>query len=287
MWFGAFRGLADEDLAAVIVYLRSRPPVRNPLPATQLPAEVEAGLADPAPLTEPVPLPDLADPLERARYHVRIADCAGCHTSWYSPRIPGFFAGGNPIEREGGTAFSANITSDPSGIPFYDEALFRKAMRTGRVGARVLHGAMPWVVFRNLSDADLDGILRLLRDVVPPTRHEVDNLAPPTDCPACGGRHPLGEHNVEPEFHPVALDPRLAAALEGRYRFADGFEIEVSYAAGKLTAKLDGRDYELFSEDARTFRIRDQPDVIEFRRDAAGRVTGLLSSGVFAADRLP
>ncbi len=288
MWSAAFRNLADEDLAAVIVFLRSLEPVRHPLPATQIPAERAAELETPEPIVEPVPMPDLADPVARARYYVRLADCGGCHTSWYTPRNPGFFAGGNPIDRAGGTIHSANITSDPSGIPYYDEALFREVMRTGRVKARELNGAMPWVVFRHLSDDDLDAIFHLFRDLVPPARHAINNLDPPTDCPICGGRHPLGDRNRPLEFHPVPIDPALAAELAGRYRFEDGFEIVLVLDGGRLMAHVGGGPpHEVFTEDGRSFRVRDEVDVLEFRRDASGRVVGLISSGVFVAERLP
>jgi len=35
MWYDSFRNLSDEDLASVIVYIRSIPPVRNPLKTTK------------------------------------------------------------------------------------------------------------------------------------------------------------------------------------------------------------------------------------------------------------
>jgi mono/diheme cytochrome c family protein len=289
MWYRSFRSLADDDLAAVIVYLRTLAPVRNPLPPTQIPPERAAELEVPEPILEPVPMPDLTDPVARARYYVLLADCGGCHTSWYTPRNPGFFAGGNPIDRAGGTVYSANITRDPSGIPYYDESLFREVMRSGRVRARELNGAMPWVVFRHLSDEDLDAIFRLFRDLVPPARHAINNLDPPTDCVLCGGKHPLGDRNRPLEVRPVTIDPALAAELVGRYRFEDGFEIILGLDGGRLTGRYGDSDkvFELFTEDGRSFRASGEPDVLVVQRDAGGRVVSLLSSGVYVAERLP
>ena len=66
MWYGAFRSLSDEDLASVIVYLHSLPPVRNPA-TTQLPAGREP-LTAPAPIDGPVPVPDLSTPIARGVY---------------------------------------------------------------------------------------------------------------------------------------------------------------------------------------------------------------------------
>jgi mono/diheme cytochrome c family protein len=288
MWSNAFSILADEDLAAVVVYLRSRPAVRNPLPTTRIPPERAAHLRTLPPLVEPVPMPDLEDPVVRARYYVQLADCSGCHTSWYTPRNPGLFAGGNPIDRPGGTVYSANITSDPSGIPYYDAALFREALRTGRVKARELNGAMPWVGFRHLSDDDLDALFHFFRDVVPPARHSINNLDPPSDCRICGGKHPLGDRNVPVEFHPLPLDPAVAAQVVGRYAFADGFPVVFAIEQGRLVARFgEGEAGEVFTEDGLWFHVRGEPDVFQLERDASGKVTGFVASGVDLVSRQP
>jgi hypothetical protein len=47
------------------------------------------------------------------------------------------------------TVASLNLTSDPSGSPHFDEAMFIKAVRSGRVGARPLATVMGWSVLRN------------------------------------------------------------------------------------------------------------------------------------------
>jgi hypothetical protein len=58
---------------------------------------------------------------------------------------------GQIIEGPWGKAATANLTPDPSGIPYYDEALFIRAIRTGAVGPRELSRAMPWLVARNMT----------------------------------------------------------------------------------------------------------------------------------------
>ena len=42
MPYGDFRRIPDEDLAAIVAYLRALPPVRNPLPKTKLPFPLSA-----------------------------------------------------------------------------------------------------------------------------------------------------------------------------------------------------------------------------------------------------
>ena len=89
---------------------------------------------------------------------------------------------------------SANLTPDPTGIPYYDEALFIKAMRTGTVRARELNKTMPWPVLRNLTDEDLAGMFAYLK-TLKPVRHRVDNSEPPTLCPLDGAMHGAGNQN--------------------------------------------------------------------------------------------
>ena len=92
------------------------------------------------------------------------------------------------------TVASANITPDPSGISYYDEALFLEVMRTGSVHARKLSDVMPISVYKNLTDDDLKAIFAYLR-TVKPVKHRVDNSELPTDCKVCKQKHGAGASN--------------------------------------------------------------------------------------------
>ncbi len=197
MGYPAFRHLSDEDLASVIVYVRSLPPVRNSLPKTEIIFPVKYLMrAVPEPLHAPVPPPDFSTPVSRGKYLVTIAACADCHT----PQVKGqpiaglSYAGGMPHKGPWGNLVSANITPDASGISYYDEATFVSAMRTGYVKARKLNQIMPWFSFRNLTDEDLKAIFAYLK-TLPPAKHRVDNSEPPTLCKLCGVPHGAGDRN--------------------------------------------------------------------------------------------
>jgi len=190
-----FRDMSDEDLASVVVFLRSMPAARSHLPPAKIPF-LFARLVQsaPRPLTEPVPPPDTSTPAKRGAYLVRMATCSDCHTplnAKFQP-IPGLaMAGGNPLENG---VNSANITPDPSGIGYYDEALFVQTMRTGSVRARKLNSIMLWWIFRNMTDDDLKAVFAYLR-TIKPVHHIVDNTEPPTQCKICGQKHGLGDRN--------------------------------------------------------------------------------------------
>jgi len=193
-----YRTMPDEDLASVVVYLRSLPPVRNSLPETEIIFPVKYLIRNaPHPITAPVPQPDLSDPVKRGSFLVNLIGCADCHTPIdnHHNRIPGMdFSGGQIIALPSGKVASANLTPDPSGISYYDEALFIKAMRTGNVGARELNDAMPWMILGKMTDQDLAAIFAYLKTLKPVT-HVVDNSLPPTLCPIDAAMHAGGNQN--------------------------------------------------------------------------------------------
>jgi len=67
-------------------------------------------------------------------------------------------------------------------------------IRTGKVGARKLHGVMPWAFYRNMNDEDLKAIFAWLQSQAP-VKHIVDNTEPPTFCRLCRQKHGGGERN--------------------------------------------------------------------------------------------
>ena len=198
MPFAHYRTMPDEDLASVIVYLRSLPPVRNSVPKTEIIFPVKYIMRnDPQPITASISIPDISDPVKHGRFLVNMIGCTDCHTpvdNHHVP-IPGMeFSGGQILAAPWGTVASANLTPDASGISYYDEGLFIKCMRTGTVGARDLNKAMPWSVLRNLTDEDLAAIFAYLK-TLEPIAHRVDNQAPPSLCPLDGTMHGAGNQN--------------------------------------------------------------------------------------------
>jgi hypothetical protein len=192
-----YHEMPDEDLASVIVYLRSLAPIRNELPKTEIRFPVKYLIRSaPQPVTEPVPTPDLSDTVKRGAFLVRMASCADCHTLQVRGRPkPGFeFAGGLILNSPKGPVMAVNITPDPSGISYYDEGLFLEVIRTGHVKARELSPVMPCVIYRNMTDDDLKAIFAYLR-TLKPVKHTIDNSEQPTECKLCGLKHGGGERN--------------------------------------------------------------------------------------------
>jgi len=195
MPYPRFRTMSDEDLASVIVYIRSLRPVRNQLPTTKMPFPLNFQTTNvPQPVTYPVPEADQSTPVARGDYLTRMGTCADCHTPQERGQpIAGLeFAGGVVLNGLAGLVASANITPDPTGISYYDENVFIRAMREGKVGARQLNATMPWWFFGKMTDDDLKSIFAYLR-TLKPVNHRVDNAETPSDCKVCRQKHGFGD----------------------------------------------------------------------------------------------
>jgi mono/diheme cytochrome c family protein len=200
MPYGNFRTMSDEDLASVIVYLRSLEPVRNALPKTEIIFPVKYLIRNvPQPILQPVSAPAPgADPVRRGKYVTEIAGCMHCHTPKddHGQAIPGMdYAGGRVLEGVWGRVAAPNLTSDATGISYYTRETFIQTMRTGTVGGvRELSPVMPWPMFRGMTDEDLSLIFGYLKSVKL-VRHSVDNTEKPTYCRLCRMTHGLGDRN--------------------------------------------------------------------------------------------
>jgi mono/diheme cytochrome c family protein len=191
------RHMSDEDLASLVVYIRSLPPVRNPLPHSEIIFPVRYLIRSaPQPVAEPVSSPDRNDRLRWGEYLITISSCNECHTPQARGATkPGLeYSGGFALDGPWGAVASANITPDATGIGYYDEALFIQAMRTGYVKARKLNSIMPFGEFGALTDDDLKAMFAYVR-TLKPVRHRVDNSLPPTYCKLCQFQHGAGDQN--------------------------------------------------------------------------------------------
>ena len=177
--FFAVGPMSDDDLSAVVSYLRSRPPVRQvngPESWGLIAKAIEGSFA---PRLEPPPAhvaPGPGPSVDRGRYLTTgPAACGTCHTS----RDPLTFAiNGAPLsgsamaEPDGGNPgyefVYPNLTPDPETghITSWDEDTFLKRLHGGRVHAA---SPMPWENYQRMTDDDVRSIYRYLR-TLPPTR---------------------------------------------------------------------------------------------------------------------
>jgi mono/diheme cytochrome c family protein len=195
-----YRHMSDEDVASIIVYLRSLPPARRRQPATQIIFPVRYLMRTvPEPILASVPAPDVSTAERRGAYLATIGACGECHTPQDDRGQPirGLeFSGGFVFDGPWGRVASANLTPDPSGIPYYNVDLFKEVLRTGYVKARRVNQIMPWHAFGGMTDDDLSAIFAYLT-TLPPVVHRVTNAedVPPTFCRLCRHTHGYGDRN--------------------------------------------------------------------------------------------
>jgi mono/diheme cytochrome c family protein len=163
-----FAKLTDDDLAAIIAYIKTVPPVDNVTPASQffplgrvlfLLGATPQLAVDQIDHNAPAPVPVQPGPtVEYGKYLVSIGDCQGCHG-------PGFSGGKIPASPPD-WPLSQNIT--PTGIGKWTEADFFKAMRNGmRPDGTLINPVMPWPYIGQSTDDELRAIFAYLKTLPP------------------------------------------------------------------------------------------------------------------------
>ncbi len=160
--------LSDEDLGAIIAYIKSVPPVDREPPAPApgplmrvlfLAGEVPI-LASAERIAHDAPRPTAPEPGVTLEYGQYLANgCIGCHGEGFS---------GGPIQ--GGPPDwppAANLTPDPqTGLGTWSEADFFRAIREGlRPDGSTINPVMPWQNFGQMTDEELSAIWLYLQSV--------------------------------------------------------------------------------------------------------------------------
>jgi len=171
---------ADEDVTAIISYLRSLPPAEKAVPSGEWylfgKVLLTYAFAPMEPVSTPGPryVPEGPEPsVERGQYlSDSVALCSTCHTEAdpTSFRPVGPKAGGSLPDPSHGTDthmefVAPNLTSHATGITGQlDEEAFVQRLRAGR---RYASSIMPWENFANLTDGDARSIYRYLKSLPP------------------------------------------------------------------------------------------------------------------------
>ncbi|HNP24243.1 MAG TPA: c-type cytochrome [Panacibacter sp.] len=170
--FMPFHDMSDEDLTAVISYLRAQKPVYNRVPENDpniIGNLVIAYLVKPVGPSGPVPASVKKDSTAAyGQYLVNsIAECNGCHTQrdLSGAYVGEPFAGGGKFEEKGVVFYPPNITTDSSSRIFgWQEADFINRFRMGKL---IPQSPMPWNAYKTMDDVELKAIYRYLKTIKP------------------------------------------------------------------------------------------------------------------------
>ncbi len=167
--FMPFHNTSDEDLGAIISYLRAQKPVVNKVPdhsLNPLGMAVKAFLIKPVGPSSEVPVSVKPDSTaEYGKYlAINVANCNGCHTKrdmMTGAFVGEPFAGGGPMNG----IVPPNLTTDSSSRIFgWTEENFLSRFRMGKA---IEKSHMPWNSFRRMTDLELKAIYKFLKTLKP------------------------------------------------------------------------------------------------------------------------
>jgi mono/diheme cytochrome c family protein len=179
--FMPFHNTSDEDLAAIISFLRRQKPVVNKIPenTTNIMGNiVKAFLLKPSGPSGEVPKTIKKD--TSAAYGkylaVSVANCYGCHTN--RDMMTGAFIGepfaggmkiGSSVDPDKYYFITPNLTPDSTGRLFgWTQDMFINRFRQGKI---IPGTHMPWGPFSRMSDDELKAIYNFLQTVKPVKNH--------------------------------------------------------------------------------------------------------------------
>ena len=174
--FMEFQNLSDEDVVALISFLRSQEAVRNEVPqadVSMLGKVLLTFMIKPVDGDPPATTPAEEATVERGRYMaVNVGNCMGCHSERSmtdGSYIGAPFSGGMQmaLDTDPTRGFvTPNLTPDAATgrISSWSEDQF---VARFRAGPQFPESHMPWNAFRRMSDTDLRAIYRFLRTLEP------------------------------------------------------------------------------------------------------------------------
>jgi mono/diheme cytochrome c family protein len=165
--------MSDDDVIAVISYLRAQRPVRSVVPQNEwtLVGKVMRTFVSAAKprvdVTPPTSAPPAAPTVARGAYIAQsVANCGGCHTAYNpltgAPTVPAY-SGGSAVE-----AFTPpNITPRPGSalMKFPDRDTFVARFMFG--GRQYEGSPMPWEAFAKMAPEDIAALYEFLHAQAP------------------------------------------------------------------------------------------------------------------------
>jgi len=163
-----YRSMSDDDVKAVVAYLRTVPPVKNAVAKSQYKNPLPASYGPPV---GHVPNPPADDKIAQGAYLAGpLGHCMECHTplgaEGRADMESRLGAGGQDFRLQNGVVTSANLT--PTGLSRYTDAQLKTIITTGkRPDGTEIVGPMEVSLYAKLTPNDLDAIVAYLRSLPP------------------------------------------------------------------------------------------------------------------------
>jgi len=178
MPYAEYSSLSDDDVQALVAYLRTLPAARNQLPATKVNFPMNVIMRFLPKPVDSVPPPP-SDPVSRGKYLTRIGGCRFCHSPFENGRpVEGRdFSGSHEFQLAANArVVSANLTPDEeTGIGRWSEQQFIDKFTQFKDYAAgtppkvdyPYNSIMPWLGLSGASEDDLKAVFAYLKTVKP------------------------------------------------------------------------------------------------------------------------
>lgn len=165
MPFSAYRNISDEDLAAIVAFLRSMAPVENETPDSEYRIDLPPAYGPPVESVS-APAPGVTEAYGEY-LAMGLAHCMECHSPMnatgpdYASRLG---AGGFEFNGPWGTSVASNLTDHPDGLAEYSDDEIKAMITQGvRPDGTQMLPPMPYPYLAQMSSEDLDAIVLYLR----------------------------------------------------------------------------------------------------------------------------
>lgn len=167
MPFAMYRQIADDDLAAIVAYLRTVPAVDNDPGTSEYNIPLPPAYGPPV---ESVSAPEPGVNADYGAYVTALAHCMECHSP-LTPQGPdlseqGYGRGGFEFHGPWGMTVSPNLTNHADGLADYSDAEIKAMITQGvRPDGEKMMPPMPYGYLAGMSAQDLDAIVAYLRTI--------------------------------------------------------------------------------------------------------------------------
>lgn len=166
--------MADEDIYAIIAYLRSLPPIESEIPDSKPDFPFSVILKTIPKNANPIDKPDKTELVSYGKYMTTFSGCAECHTPIEAGQIVPemVFSGGREFPLPGGILRTPNITPHATGLGNWTEEMFITRFKAYQdyeqhVAPTDFNTIMPWTMYAGIDSTDLKAIFAYLKTVNP------------------------------------------------------------------------------------------------------------------------
>ena len=168
MPFSVYRGWGDEDLASIVMFLRTLPPIDNQVPVSTYRIPLPPAYGPPVASVTP---PPRGVTVAYGEYLANaVTHCMDCHTP-LGPQgrmMDRVGDGGFQFHGPWGTSVAANIRNGPDGIGKYTDTELKTMITDGvRPDGSPMLPPMPYPYLAQFTPEDLDALVLYLRSLPP------------------------------------------------------------------------------------------------------------------------